>query len=50
MVPDSTPSMGRFQRIIFSPSLWLVIAMLASGVLLTTAHSYGHYPSPYAAR
>lgn len=34
MAPFSTPSMGRLQRIIFSPSLWLVIAMLLSGVLL----------------
>jgi len=29
-----TVSMTRLQRIIFSPSLWLVIAMLVSGVLL----------------
>ncbi len=34
MASTSTTSAGRVQKIIFSPSLWLVIAMLASGLLL----------------
>ena len=46
MVPDSTPSMSRLQRIIFSPSLWLVIAMLASGVLLHYSAQLRALPIP----
>jgi two-component system sensor histidine kinase DegS len=34
MPSSSTPSLNRLQSIVLSPSLWLVIAMLLSGVLL----------------
>jgi two-component system sensor histidine kinase DegS len=46
MVPESTPSMSRLQRIIFSPSLWLVIAMLVSGVLLHYSAQLRTLPIP----
>ncbi len=46
MVPTSTESVGRIQRIIFSPSLWLIIAMLASGVLLHYSAQLRSLPVP----
>jgi two-component system sensor histidine kinase DegS len=46
MVPTSTESVGRIQRIIFSPSLWLIIAMLASGVLLHYSAQLRTLPVP----
>ena len=41
-----TVSMGRLQRIILSPSLWLVIAMLLSGVLLHYSAQLRTLPIP----
>ncbi|HJX38127.1 MAG TPA: GAF domain-containing sensor histidine kinase [Anaerolineae bacterium] len=41
-----TVSMGRLQRIIVSPSLWLVIAMLLSGVLLHYSAQLRTLPIP----
>ena len=41
-----TVSMTRLQRIIFSPSLWLVIAMLVSGVLLHYSAQLRTLPFP----
>lgn len=41
-----TVSMTRLQRIIFSPSLWLVIAMLISGVLLHYSAQLRTLPFP----
>ena len=46
MAPFSTPSMGRLQKIVFSPSLWLVIAMLLSGVLLHYSAQLRTLPFP----
>ena len=46
MTPISTASMGRLQKIIFSPSLWLVIAMLLSGVLLHYSAQLRTLPFP----
>ncbi|MDH4207700.1 MAG: hypothetical protein OEV76_02395, partial [Anaerolineae bacterium] len=39
-------SMGRLQRILLSPSLWLVIAMLVSGVLLHYSAQLRAMPFP----
>jgi two-component system sensor histidine kinase DegS len=41
-----TVSMGRLQRIILSPSLWLVIAMLLSGLLLHYSTQLRALPVP----
>ncbi len=46
MPSTSTPSLSRLQRIIFSPSLWLVIAMLLSGVLLHYSTQLRTLPVP----
>jgi signal transduction histidine kinase len=46
MPSPSTPSLSRLQRIIFSPSLWLVIAMLLSGVLLHYSAQLRTLPTP----
>jgi two-component system sensor histidine kinase DegS len=46
VAPFSTASMGRLQKIIFSPSLWLVIAMLLSGVLLHYSAQLRTLPFP----
>ncbi|HEM61867.1 MAG TPA: GAF domain-containing protein [Chloroflexi bacterium] len=43
---NSTPSMGRVQRIVLSPSLWLVIAMLLSGVILHYSAQLRSLPIP----
>lgn len=43
---SSSVSMGRLQRIILSPSLWLVIAMLLSGVLLHYSAQLRALPFP----
>jgi two-component system sensor histidine kinase DegS len=42
----STVSMGRLRRVILSPSLWLVIAMLLSGVLLHYSAQLRSLPIP----
>jgi two-component system sensor histidine kinase DegS len=41
-----TVSMGRLQRLLLSPSLWLVIAMLVSGVLLHYSAQLRAMPFP----
>jgi two-component system sensor histidine kinase DegS len=46
MPSTTTPSLGRLQRIVFSPSLWLVIAMLLSGVLLHYSAQLRALPFP----
>jgi two-component system sensor histidine kinase DegS len=46
MASSPTVSMSKVQRIIFSPSLWLVMAMLASGVLLHYSAQLRTLPIP----
>lgn len=46
MQPVPTISMGRVRRVILSPSFWLVVAMLFSGVLLHYSAQVRALPAP----